>query len=60
MKKEVQPVEDSVTHFVKIKNTVAKKYFDYQLCTKKPPGLSSGQEVKYKIMKKICGRDVIA
>ena len=31
MKKEVQPVEDSVTHFVKIKNTVAKKYFDYQL-----------------------------
>ena len=26
MKKEVQPVEDSVTHFVKIKNTVAKKY----------------------------------
>ena len=28
MKKEVQPVEDSVTHFVKIKNTVAKKYFD--------------------------------
>ena len=31
MKKEVQLVEDSVTHFVKIKNTVAKKYFDYQL-----------------------------
>lgn len=31
MKKEVMPVEDSVTRFVEIKNKVAKKYFDYQL-----------------------------
>ena len=31
MKKEVRPVEDSVTRFVEIKNKIAKKYFDYQL-----------------------------
>lgn len=31
MKKEVNPEKDSVVHFLKIKNIVAKKYFDYQL-----------------------------
>lgn len=30
-KKEITPVEDSVTQFVEIKNVIAKKYFDYQL-----------------------------
>lgn len=31
MKKDINPVENSVTRFVEIKNIVAKKYFDYQL-----------------------------
>lgn len=31
MKKNINPVENSVTRFVEIKNIVAKKYFDYQL-----------------------------
>lgn len=31
MKKEIVPKDDSVVHFIDIKNPVAKKYFDYQL-----------------------------
>ena len=31
MKKEMKPEKDSVVHFLNIKNTVAKQYFDYQL-----------------------------
>ena len=31
MRKEINPVEDSVVQFIDVKNQVAKKYFDYQL-----------------------------
>lgn len=31
MKKEITPVSDSVVNFIEIKNTMAQKYFDYQL-----------------------------
>ena len=31
MKKEIEPEKDSAVHFLEIKNTVAKKYFDFQL-----------------------------
>ncbi|QSX05587.1 hypothetical protein JYG23_13050 [Sedimentibacter sp. zth1] len=31
MKKEVTPKEDSIVHFIEVKNPVAKQYFDYQL-----------------------------
>lgn len=31
MQKEVVPEEDSVVHFIEVKNPVAKQYFDYQL-----------------------------
>lgn len=31
MRKEINPVEDSVVQFIDVKNQVAKKYFEYQL-----------------------------
>lgn len=31
MKKDIKPEEDSIVHFIEVKNSVAKKYFDYQL-----------------------------
>lgn len=31
MRKDINPVEDSVVQFIDVKNQVAKKYFDYQL-----------------------------
>ncbi len=31
MRKQINPVEDSVVQFIDVKNQVAKKYFDYQL-----------------------------
>lgn len=31
MKKEISPENDSVVHFIEVKNLVAKQYFDYQL-----------------------------
>lgn len=31
MKKEITPEEDSVVHFIEVKNRVAKQYFNYQL-----------------------------
>ena len=31
MRKEINPVKDSVVQFIDVKNQVAKKYFDYQL-----------------------------
>ncbi len=31
MKKDVTPNEDSIVHFIEVKNPIAKQYFDYQL-----------------------------
>lgn len=31
MKKKIRPEEDSVVHFIEVKNPIAKQYFEYQL-----------------------------